>query len=104
MIVDPAVKMGHRRVSIRHSHPCQRSAHMWRVALAFTTGPESFTAVESNRNGGISNCNVIRHERGEAGVTETGVEEWVEDREKEAAGRRIKNARPERSRGFHLTE
>lgn len=63
----------------------------------FYDGP-SFTAAASNRNGGISNCNVIRHERArEAGAKQEEKEEeeevvlagrgrrveWVEDREKE---------------------
>lgn len=69
--------------------------------------------------GGISNCNIIRHERkklardGRGGkMREERTEEWVERgqndggrrRENEAAGRRIKNAGPKGSRGFHLTE
>lgn len=72
----------------------------------------SFIAAESNRNGGISNCNVIRgksaREAG-AGMTAGGgvggeQKEGRKERENEAAGRRIKNAGPKGSRGFHLTE
>lgn len=73
---------------------------------------------ESNRNRRISNCNVIRHTK-EAGTHEGEREEGGrekgdgvgggqrkrrKEREKEAAGRRIKNAGPKGSRGFHLTE
>lgn len=93
----------------------------------FYDGP-SFTAAESNRNGGISNCNVIRHERAREAGAEQGEKEEEEEEilartggeggvgggqgerrrknrgEREAAGRRIKNAGPKGSRRFHLTE
>lgn len=44
----------------------------------FYDGP-NFTAAESNRNGGISNCNVIRHER----AREAGAEQEEEEEEEE---------------------
>lgn len=59
----------------------------------------SFTAAESNRNGGISNCNVIRgkSERGWRGGEEDGgeeeKEEWLEDRGKEGGRERERGCR-----------
>lgn len=99
-------------MQLRASVSERRAAYTRRVALAFTTGP-SFTAAESNRNRGISNCNVIRgrSERGRAtgeaaggGGVGGGPSEGRRERENEAAGRRIKNAGSKGSRGFHLTE
>lgn len=100
-------------MQLRASVSERRAAYARRVALAFTTGP-SFTAAESNRNRGISNCNVIRgrSERGRAtgeaagggGGVGGGPSEGRRERENEAAGRRIKNAGSKGSRGFHLTE
>lgn len=57
----------------------------------FYDGP-SFIAAESNRNGGISNCNVIRHERkkswhGRGKLREERTREWVErENEKKEGG------------------
>jgi len=55
----------------------------------------SFTAAESNRNRGISNCNVIRDKskRGWRGTEREKNEEWVEDREKEEGRERERNCR-----------